>query len=89
MSDDFHNLKKPICIEQFHSEIYILSHLGGAGVKTSQCLAVILSFVKNSRAGDSTWLAKVILTFKEERVDHNGGVRALAPPQESIIYVES
>lgn len=65
------------------------SHLGGAGVKTSQCLTVTVSFVKTSRSGDSTWPGKVILTYKEEKVGHNGGVRALVAPQESIIYVES
>lgn len=81
--------KKSICIEQLRPEIYMSSHSGGAGVKTSQCLAVTVSFVKNSRAGDSTWSGKVILTYKEENMGHNGGVRALVAPQESIIYVES
>jgi len=64
-------------------------HSGEAGVKTSQCSAVTVSFVNSSRAGGSTWPAIVTLTFKKERLDHNGGVRASPPPQESIIYVES
>ena len=78
-----------ICIEQLHSEIYMPSKFRAAGVKTSQCLAITVSFVKNSRAGDSTWPGTITLTFKKEKVDHNGGVRALASPQESIVYVES
>lgn len=65
------------------------SHLEGAGVKTPQYSAVTVSFVQNSQEGESTWSDKVIIAFKELRVDHNEIVRALVPPQESIIFIES
>lgn len=49
---------RKFCIEELHSDIYMPSHLEGAGTKSSQFSAVTDRFVKNNQAEERFGLTK-------------------------------